>query len=697
MLKKDNHPSSGTNRLTAFILLFFFVFTIYSNTFKASWHLDDYANIVHNPRLHFNDFSPESLIQSFFASIDSGLYRGDKLYRPVAGFTFALNWYFGKGSVTGFHIVNIFIHVLTAFALFATVFNLFQSPKLKKRYQGREYLIALLVSVFWAINPIQTQAVTYIVQRAAILATFFCISGIYFYIKGRRASLSLKQVLFFSGCFFCFVFAIGSKENAITFPVALLLVEICFFQNFENIKKKLYIAGVGITIIGLIFGLSVFISDPLASILHGYKDRSFTLLQRLMTEPRVLIFYLSQIFYPLPSRLSIDHDFMISTSLFTPWTTLPAIFIIFFFIWAGVMGIKERPLAAFAILFFFLTHVVESTVIPLEIIFEHRNYLPSSFLFLPVFSGFIVFLERGGVKKRSLFHVLIALVGLLMIWLGCSTYIRNEAWLTEKSLWEDAMAKAPKRSRPVHNLAVGYYQKICNYDKALELYEKALTLTDSNQRRWRANVYNNMAGIYERKQEYENAETFFKKAIDLSPDYEIAMYNLNLLLIKKGDWDDALTCVDLLLERRNHYEKYLNLKGFILIKLKRFGEALEYLQKALRNAPNYKNAIINVGEALSLAGQYKKAEMFFLRVNHLFLDDIFIHVLLIQNSVRALDEAGADQHAERMFTLYSIQNVRNALSRLYSDENLLLSVSQDMVTPVVMRKLNDYFNSKKPL
>ena len=108
----------------AFALLFIMVLLIYSNTFQASWHLDDYVNINNNPRIKINNLQPATLYGTFFASRDGGLYLGKKLYRPVACLTLALNWYFGQDNVFGYHAINVGIHLITAFLLFLTILRL---------------------------------------------------------------------------------------------------------------------------------------------------------------------------------------------------------------------------------------------------------------------------------------------------------------------------------------------------------------------------------------------------------------------------------------------------------------------------------------------------------------------------------------------------------------------------------------------
>ncbi len=162
-------------------LLFVLIFSAYSNTFQAAWHLDDYPNIVRNAQLHLRSIDSSSLLKTFYAHPESSRV----LYRPISCLTFALNWYWGKDNVVGYHIVNLFIHFSTASILFLTILNLLKSPNLKNKFRNSQYPIAFLSAAFWMLNPIQTQAVTYVVQRMSSLSGMFYILGIYFYIKWR--------------------------------------------------------------------------------------------------------------------------------------------------------------------------------------------------------------------------------------------------------------------------------------------------------------------------------------------------------------------------------------------------------------------------------------------------------------------------------------------------------------------------------
>ena len=244
----------------AFVLLVLLILVPYAKTFKASWHLDDYPNIIENQRVHLKELNAGSLFNSFF------IKKGDteKLSRPIPRLTFALNWYFSGTNITGYHILNIAIHIITAFLLYLSIINLFKTPNLRGKYiKRREHFVALLTAVMWAVHPIQIQAVTYIVQRMTLLAALFYLLSIYLYIKARLADSPLNQILFIIGCVLSFILAIGSKENTVILPLALLLVEMVFFIDLSSSrerKKFILIALVttlGILTLGILFYLTI--------------------------------------------------------------------------------------------------------------------------------------------------------------------------------------------------------------------------------------------------------------------------------------------------------------------------------------------------------------------------------------------------------------------------------------------------------
>ena len=688
---KNGSSSDIKKAVIAFVLLFFPVLSIYANSFQASWQFDDKPNIINNHHLHITDLRPQSLVKTLFTDPKNPRQIGQKLYRPVACLSLALNWYFGKDNVVGYHGANLAIHVLTAFVLFLTVLNILKRPNLEHKYKKNAYIIALLGAALWAVNPIQTQAVTYIVQRMTSMAAMFYITSMFFYVKFRTAGTALHRILFLLGCTLTFLLALGSKENTVTLPVALFGIEVICFQDLslQHTRRVLFWGLIaGSLVLAVMSGWLFLPGNPLTFI-ASYNHRPFSLIERLLTEPRILLFYLSLIFYPTPDRLSIEHDVTISTSLLQPWTTLPAILITLALIVIGFSQIRKRPLIALAILFFYLNHIVESTIIPLELVFEHRNYLPSLFLFLPVAAGLIKLLDYFRQRDNAIRHVLAGFIVLLIIVIGWGTYIRNRAWATEASLWQDAMVKAPKSARPLTNLAwqmvYGSQADPGQYDAALKLYEKALLLQKSRSA-INPVIMDNMAGIYFRKGEYPKAIELLQKALALSPDYTKGRYDLSRILIASGKWDSAAAHVDYLLLKSDNHEEYLNLKGLILLRQKKFAEAIEYFRKSLSVAPRSNMPLIGLGVAYSLWGDFDRAETALKHAYQVHPNSMTTLFSLIDNSLRAGNIDRATKYADSLIDRYSAAVIRDELNRLAND-NLVPPLSFEPISRVIEKQL----------
>jgi protein O-mannosyl-transferase len=647
-----------------FMILFFLIFLVYSNTFHASWHFDDYPNIVNNPKIQITEFSTQSLVRSMQHP------SGAAYWRPLAYLTFALNWFAGGKEVFGYHFVNILLHSLSACLLFLTILTLFQTPTLRGKHSESVQSAALLATALWAINPIQTQSVTLIVQRMTLLAAFFYIGGIFCYLKARLSGSQWQRSMLFSMCLTSWLLGMASKETALLLPLTLVLMEVIFFRDLGDTrtKKQFLTTLAGTSIIVAIIGGLLFLKGNPWSIFEGYGDRYFTPVERLMTQPRVLFFYLTLIFCPFPGRLSIDHDVALSTSLMHPWTTLPAIVFVVVVIVAALLQIRKRPLLSFAILFFFLNHLVESSIVPLEMVFEHRNYLPSMFLFVPVAGGIVRLLNRYHEIRPTAYRIMIALGICLFIGLGWMTYARNSVWQTEVSLWTDANRKAPGLYRPVHNLAMARYESSGRLDQALELYQKAARLK-MHRRSNLAGVYANIAGIYYRKLDYKNAAMYFGKAYDIAPFDTDHRFRLAETLNRLQQWQPALVHIDALLARHPRHPDYLDLKGTILMQRGNVREALRYFHDAIRVNPKRLPGIINAGAALMAIQAYANAEKLFKYAIELDHRNLMTYLRLIDVNLRNGDTREAEVLLRYLVSAATVDDINASLIEL-SEEPL---------------------------
>ena len=456
------------------ILVAVFVFLIYANTLTGPFVFDDRPNILYNQDIQLKRLTCEEIKKAAF--------EGPCANRPVAKISFALNYYlhqytrlgFFVGYLQGYHLVNILVHIITGILLYFFVKTLLNLPLLRSRYAPSGW-IALFTALVWLVHPIQTQSVSYIVQRMNSMAAMFHILSLLLYVKARLSYSQKARWTLYAGCAFSGMLALCSKETAATLPFFVLLFEWYFFQDLSRVwikRRALFFTGMlfFFTLIAIAY-LGV---DPVERILADYKHREFTLPQRVLTEFRVVIFYIGLLFFPHPSRLNLDHDCPLSLSLVDPATTLLSIAAVLGLIGAALYLSKRERLISFCILWFFGNLVIESSVIGLEIIFEHRTYLPSMLVSLLTVALIYRFLKLKLLRGV----ILCALVMISSVW----THERNLVWSDEITLWSDCVKKSPKKARAHTNLGNAlrrqgkFEEAIFHYSKALEIdpkYEKA--------------------------------------------------------------------------------------------------------------------------------------------------------------------------------------------------------------------------------
>jgi tetratricopeptide (TPR) repeat protein len=608
-LDSERSLSECRKKVFSFITLSIIILSIYSNTFHASWHFDDLPNILENERLHLTEFSWENIEKTFFSRPRVGVYR------PVACLSFALNYYFGRDNVFGYHIVNLSIHLLTAYFLFLFIYHTLNLPSLRERKVRDVYFVALLSAVFWAINPIQTQAVTYIVQRMASMSGMFYIMSMYFYVKGRRANQNQARIIFFVLCGMSGLLAFGSKQNAIVLPASLFLYDFFLIQGIskENGRKNLtvfLVAALLIVGIGVIY--FAFSEAKLSEYFNLYHTRPFTLWERLITQPRIMIFYISLILYPMSTRLSLDHDIALSHSLFDPPTTILAIILVLAIVLGAILISKRRPLISFSILFFFLNHMVESSILPLELIFEHRNYVPSMLLFVPIVIGLFHAISYFS-DKRSMQVIVTVSIILVLIGEGHATFMRNFTWKTDESLWIDVIEKYPHSRRAHHNLAK-YYFDHNQEEKAIDGYKKALELEAIHSTDEKSRTALNLGFISYQRGELEKAKSYYLQALTIDPCTPGANNNLAVILsMTTKDQEEVFNLLKKAIEcGPQSTQAHCNM-GLLFIKTGKLDRGIAFLEKALEMAPKNVDALEGLGYAYMKKGLLGKASIYFRR------------------------------------------------------------------------------------
>ena len=656
------------------------VFIAYSNSFQASWHLDDEPNILTNSKLHFTKLSLQSFKNSLTANPSSPL-ASTKLYRPIPCFTLALNWYWSQDNVFGYHVINFFIHIFTTWFLFLTLRLILQTHYKKSTNSQFITTAALLGALFWSLAPIQTQAVTYIIQRMASMAAMFTIIAIYAYLKGRTATTK-NRAGWLALCLFSFFAALASKENTILLPASLALIEITFFQQRITTRQiaLFSLAGVLVLLSGLIFvrfGMGI---HPF-NFLDSYGHRSFTFTERILTEPRIVWMYISQTLIPLADRLSIKHDFTLSTSLFSPWTTLPAILTIFFLIALSIRFLKKYPLITFPVLFFFLNHLVESTVIPLELIFEHRNYLPSFFLFLPL--GILISRAMYGPGRFSpAGRVAVALCASLFLMIsGYATYARNAVWANEGTLWTDAITKAPKSPRVAHNLG-RWYRGYGRYKQAHYYFQSALNNAEhaASPKMTTLSALNGLASVSYMLGKPEQALHYFNQCLSIDKTHEACLKNRALAYLQLGLPEKAETDLLQLVKTYPTPTEYHYLTALASFQAGDLQTAQTHIGKIAANSLEDFKVMYLAGLILARQQVYLNSIFFLKQAQRVSPDDIGTQLIIASVYILTDNLTPAKENIKNLFNTHAMPEIINGVNNLIRfglDEKTIRSIQNE--------------------
>lgn len=692
-----DHASTLSPRLRAFLTVCLFgvlVFLIYSNSLDCSWQFDDITNITNNKYLQIEDLSLHSLRRTLVA--DPG--RPGAIYRPVACLTFGLNHYFGELQVRGYHLVNIVIHLLSSIFLFLFILHTLNSFSSDSEYASRSYFIALMAALMWAIHPIQIQSVTYIVQRMTSFAGLFYVLSLYLYAKGRTNRIKGVKVVCFSLCAVSFALGFGAKENAVLLPVSLVLYEILVIQKGNSAFIRRRMKGILLILAGVVF-LSVlylhYWRGGVFSFLEGYEDRPFSLSERLLTEPRIILFYVSLLIYPMPHRFSVAHSMEISRSLIDPPSTLLSILAITGSVVFLILRARKNPLISFSFLFFLLNHLVESSAIPLELIFEHRNYVPSMMFFLP-FALWFNALLNSRIRQWAIRPLASGLILFILIFLGCSTYLRNIVWKNPGTLWTDALQKAPDQLRVHHNLGL-YYHETGLKQEALSHYLQALRSSVIQRKDEPVGVFYQLGQLYVEVGEYEKAKSAYKQAISMKPDLSSALVNLASIYDQEGDRTTANEyLIKALKAGPNDPTVNLNV-GLYYLRARNPEAAIHHLAKALKEKKLESKSLMYLGIASEQRELYEVSEHQFKDSLALNPKNITPHLHLAEVYIRTGRETEARMEVERIITLLiRDRNLFGEVMDLIVTEgdrgDVLLS--GDLLLPFLARALEDTPNGQ---
>lgn len=527
----------------------------YANSFQVPFYLDGVYVIVQNQDIrHFENLQVQHP-------------------RYLAYLSFALNYQLGGLEVAGYHVFNLLIHLFAALLVYALLRLTFLTPYFISDQLGArrcapawQIFLPLFVALVFVAHPIQTQAVTYVVQRMTSMAGMFYLLALVLYVWARlkmegcgardagRAGGLMAVLALFAGATLSAVLAMKTKEIAFTLPFAVILYEVFFF--YGSWKKRFFcllplLATLPIVPLSVIATNRLLISSGELMVEGGGQEVfSAGEMSRdvyLFTQFRVILTYLRLLFFPIKQNL--DYDYPVYETFFTPQVFLS------FAVLVGLVGLAvflffrsrlpwdleqvarqcaptgdsrrliphaSQPyfrLISFGMIWFFLTLSVESSFVPIQdVIVEHRLYLPSLGFLLAVSVAFILLVQK--FRPSVSMKICVAAACLLIPVLVFATYQRNHVWGDNIRLWQDVVSKAPTNARAYNDLGAALNSR-GRYSEAIEMYRRAIELAPDHPY-----AYNNLGLTLLLSNRSNEAIPLFKKAIGLHLRFDSAYINL---------------------------------------------------------------------------------------------------------------------------------------------------------------------------
>ncbi len=568
---------------------------------------------ISGPYLH-DDYNHLPLIQQY-----GGLISMDNLRhfvfghesgpsgRPLAMLSFAFDAQHWPVDSSVFKRTNLFIHILNGLILYFFINSLL---KLSNISIAHSQTIALIATTLWLIHPMQISTVQYVIQRMTELSALFVMIGLWCYIHGRTilANRTKLGFLFMSASILLFMpLAILCKENGVLLPLFILVLEFTLLASIP--KPEFWKKWATVSIYLPVIGLLVYMSYIAFSSEKSFLIRNFDLGERLLTETRVVLDYLARFFWPMQIPSVHHKDFIVSKSLFSPISTLVATSTIIALLALAFYLRRKQPVLAFAILWFFAAHLLESTVISLELYYEHRNYV--------AYIGPCIALAYYIMQLQKKYALGIS--SLILVILSIITWQNNIIWGDETKL-RTAWAESQKDSREIQ---LSYILDSSNSADPKQALQQAQQFVAKNPDYLSAHILKTVAQCNTESLTQTDIKKFIDLAATLAHDTasNIGSSQLSNLVTQNKcsqfPVEQLLSYLDTLVNNSNkilspYTQNYLySIKANVLLTLPQPGLAIKALEKSYQYRPSINNLI----QQSYILMQYNQVELTKNRLN----------------------------------------------------------------------------------
>jgi tetratricopeptide (TPR) repeat protein len=546
----------------------------YHNSFTVPFLFDDESSILENPTIRH--LWP--IWQPLMPPI--GRVQG----RPLVNLSFAINYALGGTAVWGYHALNLAIHVFAGLMLLGVVRRTLRQPRLRGRFGAAAEPLALVTALIWVVHPLQTESVTYIVQRAESLMGLFYLLTLYCFIRGAE---SPRPGMWFSFSVMACALGMGSKEVMVSAPLMVLLYDRTFvsgsFRHAWRRQRSLYLA---LATTWILLGYEMVSTAKGGGYVVNMSRGTYAL-----TQLYALAHYLWLSVWPHP--LVFDYGAPSAGSIAQ---VVPYALIIALLLGGTLVSLWRWPSIGFVGVWFFAILAATSSVVPLatQTMAERRMYLPLAAVVTLVVAG-------GNRVLGQRRYVAIGLVSVIVVVLGSLTVRRNYDYRSEVSIWSDTVAKRPENFRALNNLGRALWDA-GRASEAIEQYRQALQVKPDDA--W---AHYNLGCALEKMGRVEEAVEHYKQALQAGPDFVEAHYNLATVFLAAGKFQSAIDHYEETVRIKPDFAEAWNNLGNALAADGKNREAIPRYEQALRLRPDFAEAHNNLANVLSTIGRLQEA------------------------------------------------------------------------------------------